>query len=407
MDGPVDGNVDEISEFRDTISEPLLLATLEEGETESSWSTQQDPQEIVTEKLNSSASGGKTSYEIHVKDRIEEIKKDPSLQRAMYYKLAAATLIGINTGYVNGVCLNSAFMEDSSTQNVAGNAGSITNNAIALININEEKEKYLYCLWMLLSYMGGSLIVSIISPRVQKFVIEPRYGPTFFVGATLLLLAGFFAHYDRPSRFVFFLATASLGVQNGISSIYSGNLIRCTLTGATTDIALVIGQVMRGNFESINRGFVLGIIVTNFWIGSLISVPVVGRMGHRSLLLITCVFYLLGILCVVYLRLEMGVPIWRALLGTWGWDQVLEDLKPGGDNGADWDIEDFMDIFTKADTDDSKTLSSDELRFVLERAHHMKLTQFQLNTLFRAADTDGNEEISEEEWRALGTKLLS
>ena len=193
-------------------------------------------------------------------------------------------------------------LQIAATQMIAGNAGSFSSNAIALNDINEEMDIYLYFLCLILSYMGGSFVVTLITPRAQKWTPEPRYGPTFFLSGTLLLMSGVVAYLEAPSRFVFFLASAALGVQNGISSIFSANLVRCTLTGITTDIALVLGQMVHKNFESFQRGLILSIIVTNFWIGSLVSVPIVERLAFRSLLITAFTFYLLAVLCVVYLH---------------------------------------------------------------------------------------------------------
>ena len=95
-----------------------------------------------------------------------------------------------------------------------------------------------------------------------------------------------------------------------------------------------------------------------------------------------------------------------AIRGNWSWKQVLEKMKIG-DDGEEWTIDEFMAIFHEADVNGDKSLSIDELRHHLKNTHQIGLSDFQLKALFTAADEDGNNEVDEEEWRILGTKLLS
>ena len=66
-----------------------------------------------------------------------------------------------------------------------------------------------------------------------------------------------------------------------------------------------------------------------------------------------------------------------------------------------------MTIFHDADVNGDKSLCIDELQHHLRNTHDIDLSDFQLKALFRAADEDKNGQVDEEEWRVLGTKLLS
>merc|ERR1711957_172577 len=99
----------------------------------------------------------------------------------------------------------------------------------------------------------------------------------------------------------------SNGIQNGIASIYSANLIRCTLTGATTDIAIVIAQAINGNYRGFARGCVLGLICFFFWLGGIISFWAVRAFRSYTLLINAVIFYMCGLTLVVYVMTEFGV----------------------------------------------------------------------------------------------------
>lgn len=60
----------------------------------------------TSDEENSSPAVGqakKTSYQIHVRGYWEKLEKDPKSRRESRYMLAAAMLVGLNTGFVNGV----------------------------------------------------------------------------------------------------------------------------------------------------------------------------------------------------------------------------------------------------------------------------------------------------------------
>jgi len=203
------------------------------------------------------------------------------------FVVAAAAIVGLNTGFLNGLTMSAALLEatnsnsyivgtnsspgaplNPATEMIAGTAGSVTKMALAVTDYRSLKSSvFWYALGLVGSYIGGACLAGFINKGAQKHVIEPLYGPTFVIGGVFLSVAALLAGTGMPSRFVFFLATASLGVQNAIASLYSANLIRCTMTGVTTDLGLSIGQCLGGDFENLSKGMLLSGIVFCFWIG--------------------------------------------------------------------------------------------------------------------------------------------
>lgn len=326
----------------------------------------------------------------------------------VYFILFAACLIALNSGYVNGTCMSGLLIHvPSSSRNpdsqmVAGFAGAFTNTATALIG--HEWNKYVYNLCVILSYMGGAFISAVMCPHAKPFILEPKYGPTFWIGGSFLLAASLLAAYEQQSRYVFFLVIASNGIQNGIASIYSANLIRCTLTGATTDIALVIAQSLFGNYKGLARGFVLGLIVFFFWFGSILSFWGVRRLTSYTLIINALVFYINGLVLVVYLVRYVGVSFTDAVVGSWKWKKVLQKLD---NSDGELTKEKLMDIFDQIDRDGDGNgeIDLDELTFGLQKAN-VKMKQYEMARLFRAADDDGDGVITRVEWHTLAEKVL-
>jgi len=325
-----------------------------------------------------------------------------------YFVLFAACLIALNSGFVNGVCVSGLLIKvagttrDPKSHMVAGFAGSYTNTAIALAGT--EWDRYTYNLFILLSYMFGSFLAAMICPHAKPFVIEPKYGPTFWLGGTFLLAASLLAAYDYNSRYIFYLVVASNGIQNGIASIYSANLIRCTLSGATTDIAIVLAQMINGNYKGTAKGSVLGLICFFFWFGGIIGYYGVNAFESYTLIINAIIFYMCGFVLVVYVMKEFNVSFWGAVTGTWKWKQVLKKLDTGD---GDLTKEKLMQIFDDidADGDGSGDIDLEELTFGLKKAN-VVMKSYEMNALFRAADEDGDGSITREEWQSLADKIL-
>jgi len=317
----------------------------------------------------------------------------------------ATCLIALNSGFVNGVTMSAFFMVPPKKEVVAGFAGHYTSTAIYLIE--HDWEQYTYHLFMIISYMAGAFVAAMISPHARPYVIEPRYGPTFTIGGTMLLVASILAKFEKPSQYVFFLVAASNGVQNGIASIYSANLIRCTLTGATTDIAIIIAQCIHGNYKGLARGVVLTAIVFFFWIGGLISFSAVRQFTAYTLLFNAGLFYLVGLTLVYYLVKELGISLYDAVFGTWKWKKVLKKLHTLHTGDGDLTREKLMDVFDiiDAEGDGNGVIDIDELRDGMKAAK-VQIADYEMKRLFRAADDDGDGVIDRTEWNNLAKKIL-
>jgi uncharacterized membrane protein YoaK (UPF0700 family) len=268
------------------------------------------------------------------------------------------------------------------------------------------------------SYMIGAFLSGVISPFATPYIIEPRYGPTFLIGCVFLVIASLLAAFEQNPQFIFFFAAAANGIQNGIASIYSANLVRCSLTGSTTDLAITVGQLVRGNRKNLWKGIVLAIIVTNFWLGGFIGFYISRRYTTYTLLFNAGLFLLVGASLVYFLVQEVGVSIRAAIFGTWEWEKALTQIQSsivtgfsanGGDDGNNKSALTkyaLLQLFDHIDADQSGEIDADELLEAMLNAN-VKMSSKQIKCLFRAADENGDGVISKEEWQTLVDKIMS
>jgi uncharacterized membrane protein YoaK (UPF0700 family) len=240
-------------------------------------------------------------------------------------------------GYSNGVCLSGNIFVGSSSVSytVTGVTGSYTTSAIELLNLRYDNsadidgsntdeitidgkryndlQQYKFIVCMILSVMVGSCISSIMNPHPVAFELSPRYGPTFLIGGIFTSLGAYMS--IKTVRFEFYFTAIGNGIMNGISSMYTANLIRTThLTGTTTDIGLFIGQLIRGNTTNLWKLYILGGLATSFWLGSICGVVVSDYIGRFALLVNAVVFFIFGFTIIIYFTLEHKFTLWEAII---------------------------------------------------------------------------------------------
>lgn len=205
-------------------------------------------------------------------------------------------------------------------------------------------------------------------------------------------------------RFYFFVALAN-GVQNGISSMYSANLIRTThMSGTTTDIGLFIGQWLRGNRRNTWKLHILLGLAASFWTGGLCSFYAVEAWVQYTLLFNAGIFLLLFAGMVVFLVRTLHMPVHRAIRGTWHWQQTLYTLsfrsKDGGVPKSDAVL---REAFDNMDTDKDGFIGSEDLYRGLQEAglDANKLPKATVDAMFEVADRNHDGRLSFSEFQGL------
>lgn len=329
--------------------------------------------------------------------------------------VVAGQLLAFNSGFTNGACLSGFLVKSGRRQAVAAFTGAYTGSALLLADGHTSKFGFQVC--MILSFMLGACLAGLFTPKAVQYRIEPTYGPTFFVGGIFLLTASILAAVDHNlgndvDDFVFYLTAIAKGLQNGLSSLYSGNLIRSShLTGTSTDIALFTGQLLRGNSTNNWKLIVLVALAVSFWTGGFVSFYATQEFTSKTLLFNASLFLTVGVMLIVFLMHAHSISFAQAIMGTWRWKKALQRLSHHHSDGLSPSLRQagqrdrLLDLFNHVDADGSGAITPDELLEGLREAG-FALTMRDIRIMVRFADRDGNGVISEPEWRALVDEIM-
>ena len=179
--------------------------------------------------------------------------------REQTFVVGCGMLLSFNSGFSNGLALSGLLTPpdaDVRTQGTSGYSGVTTHSALALASLavggspqyrqNERVSNLTYFGFqttMILAFVVGSMISGLLNPRPSPWRLAPKYAPTFFLCTAFMSIAAALSSLDDTiltndtrTRCFYFVALAN-GIQNGISSMYSANLIRTThVSGALTYI---------------------------------------------------------------------------------------------------------------------------------------------------------------------------
>ena len=316
------------------------------------------------------------------------------------YVLFAGMLMAFNSGFLSGIGFSGLISPTEATAGISGTTGAWTKGALNMARGNWTA--YSYETGLVMSYVGGSFLSGFITPEATPYQLEPTYGPTFLMGGFFLLASALCATFETRPSLIFFCATAANGIQNSIASIYSANLIRCTMTGVTTDLALVFGQWARGNKKNLPKGFVLLTITINFFMGGFVSFYATRQFLKYTLYFNAALFWIVGISLIYFLVRVVGVSWQAAIFGTWKWKKTMAKLKKkSSESGTE-----LAKMFDEIDSNENALIEKDELfTAMIKSGYKVKLKDVQI--LMDHADANGDGAIDREEWKAICAKIES
>merc|ERR1719401_2306355 len=209
-----------------------------------------------------------------------------------------------------------------------------------------------------------------------------------------MIAAAAAADVQPGGRALYYFAAAANGVQNGMTSMYSANLIRTThLTGTSTDIGLIFGQMLRGNWKNFWKFKVLVGLASSFWLGGLVSFYAASAFLSHSLWFSAALFLAIGLTHVAFVIATEKVSFFQACVGTWEWDRVLEHMATAmtEERGAtilNLTPEKVDSVFDQIDRDGSGEIDADELGEALQKMG-FKLTAQSVAAMIAAVDING------------------
>jgi uncharacterized membrane protein YoaK (UPF0700 family) len=331
-----------------------------------------------------------------------------------------AMLLSFNSGFSNGLSLSGLLAPFGSvvypSQSTSGYTGVYTTGALALASSSFQTYSdgygnatnvgvFGFQTCMALSFVSGAAISGLLNPRPSPWRLAPMYAPTFLLGAIFMCIAAFLASVERANtdpaknRFFYFVALAN-GIQNGISSMYSANLIRTThMTGTSTDIGLFVGQLLRRNATNLWKLKILLGLVVSFWSGGFASMYAGMVWRTKTLLFNAGVFLLIFTFIVTFLVRNLHVPILSALRGTWHWQRTLQRLSVRClATGQAKPEEHLLRVFRAMDTNEDGYLTVDELYQGLQLMGFTDITREQVQDMFNVCDRDQDGKISRRDW---------
>ena len=207
---------------------------------------------------------------------------------------------------------------------LAVSAGAV--NAIALLGFNHQGVSHLSGIATLVGIEAGNgngaevlhlglMLVSFalgaaISGAViggQPLVLGPRYALCLFGEACLLIAAMFLLEAGHASGH--FLAAAACGLQNAMTSTFSGSIVRTThVTGIFTDLGVALGLWVRGESIGPRRVVLYLILIGGFVLGAVVGAWGFTRLAFHALWMAAGLVALLGVAALLAARRRSPAP---------------------------------------------------------------------------------------------------
>ena len=243
-----------------------------------------------------------------------EIKNGVATSTEAHFILVLGMLLSLNSGYINGLCLGGLLSEHGSRkQGVSAVTAMYTESGLALAN--GDSNLFGFELSLLLAFIGGACLAGAMNPKAASHALVPSYGPTFLIGSVSIFVASVAAEFDPNGRTLYYFAAIANGLQNGITSTYTANLIRTShLTGTSTDIGLIVGQMLQGNWTNYWKLKILVGLATSFWFGSFISFWAAKEFLSQSLWFSAALYLMIGSGHLLFVT---------STKRKWEWDKVV------------------------------------------------------------------------------------
>jgi uncharacterized membrane protein YoaK (UPF0700 family) len=226
------------------------------------------------------------------------VRKEPIVYLSLQTTVLVGTFFALNSGYLNGLGLLGKL---GKTQAIAAVTGAYTTSGLQWAQGNPS---WFLPIKIIVSYLLGSGITGYLNPFAQSMQLPIlRVSSTLGVGTLLLLLAALFHSKDASSMNVYYFLTAANGLQNSLTSIYTGNMIRSThYSGMTSDTGTFIGQVLQQNKKNVDRIIINSLLAISFWLGALVSYYISQTKAATMMLLLPSMLFYSGLAVTLLLR---------------------------------------------------------------------------------------------------------
>lgn len=222
------------------------------------------------------------------------IKKAETFSPMKVSKVATvccAMVLASTAGLMNGACLSG--LVSGAKQATTAVTGSLTTSATGIPSGNFDQ--FVIGTKCILSYMGGSAIAGSLVPRPVAYEMKNPANFAFALTCAAGMLVTSSMQAGKGASSYLWLSLAASGIQNSLTSTFSANLCRTShFSGTTSDIGTLIGQLVRGNLESLPKLKVLCLLFASFWAGGFLSIPLGKALSHNTFLVAAGVYMTLA-----------------------------------------------------------------------------------------------------------------
>lgn len=204
--------------------------------------------------------------------------------------------------------------------------GSTTNAGMAMVRGDGDYVLYAFGIWA--CFVVGGSIAGIIIMK-DTFAMGRGYGHAFLLISALLFWASAWVLHAPQNHGWLFLCAMGMGIQNGVTTRYSGNVVRTThMTGLSTDIGITIGHVLRCHPKPERWKLKMYCpMLLFFFLGAAAGRAAYTACGRASLLFPAAFLFILGISYIYYLSRTRKQPFHKILLKRIS-REVLEPDSP-------------------------------------------------------------------------------
>jgi uncharacterized membrane protein YoaK (UPF0700 family) len=290
------------------------LPTNEEEEEEKSSpfrqthpSAKSSKRKLFRLRTNDAAAGG---------THIPHVPQVPLPDRKKHHFAAISiggTLLTLNAGFINAV---TALHSGMFTTHVSG---TFTKAGMSIEQL--DGNAFVQYFMLIICFMFGSFLCSLVVPY-QTFYLGRAYNLVFIMGTLFLLLSSVIGILFPNSTAVAFFVTISCGMQNAMTTGYSGSVLRTThMTGMTTDVGIILGKLAKGDRKDLWKLAMFLPMMTGFLVGGALGAKAVTDLGVYALFMNVALFGGTGLLYVFYLSVKHHISFFAALFHN-------KDLKP-------------------------------------------------------------------------------
>ena len=321
-----------------------------------------------------------------------------------------ATLSGLglafNSGYINGCCL-SGMLGTGVGIGVSAFTGAYTTAGLALGSGNIGT--FVALIKLISSFVLGASVFGMINPYPKPNRLSPRYGPTFLLGSVFMALSTAFANiHSHPRAYLYFAAMAN-GLQNAATSAYSQNLVRTShMSGITSDLGMLMGQIVRGNFANAWRCLVLFGLATSFLSGGVVSYLAVKALGSKALFFSSGLYLWIALTIIGFTSYQQKITLWRAATGNWKWKnsekpskQVLESVIERHSHSMEDETTSKTAMTVETTESGEFGISEEEFKEILEEVGVVDAPDYGLHAVFESIDSEHKGSITKDEVLAM------